>query len=302
MEQPVIIENFEEAVNLPKYFIDILNAVPSIVYWVDDECHYAGCNLNYIHFLGLTDVKDLKGTPYDQMRKHTSWADERIEEFRLDDMKVIFSGQGQVDIEEAPVTNQDDEEIHFLSRRIPLLDKNKNTIGLVVVLTDITEQKKQKEQIKEKSAKPKKKTGKQKKVAEPNVLVIEDNVIAQKVEKALLTSLHCHVDIAESGEKAMKLFKLGKYDIVLLDIGLEDTSGYMLAKKIRQLEENTKFHVPIIALTSYQADIVKYDCNEYKMDGVLTKPLTSEQADQLIKHFINHEDTPVNNLKTVEEE
>ena len=124
----------------------------------------------------------------------------------------------------------------------------------------------------------------------PHVLMVEDNVIAQKVESALLTELNCEVDVAETGDRALELFKPGKYDLVLMDISLEDTSGYLVAKNLREKERETQFHVPIIALTSYQADVVKYDVHDYFMDGVLTKPITSEQVKQIIQRFIYHED------------
>jgi CheY-like chemotaxis protein len=95
------------------------------------------------------------------------------------------------------------------------------------------------------------------------------------------------------------LFEPGRYDLVFMDIGLEDTSGYVVSKKFRQLEKDTEHHVPIIALTSYEADIVKYDCDDYTMEGALTKPLTSEQAKQIIQHYIYHIDIPVRGLKSI---
>jgi CheY-like chemotaxis protein len=128
--------------------------------------------------------------------------------------------------------------------------------------------------------------------------MIEDNIIAQNVEKALLMALNCQVDIAESGDKALQLFGPGKYDLVLMDIGLEDTSGYVVAKQLRNMEKDTNHHVPIIALTGYEADVVKYDCEQYFMEGAITKPLTSEQAEQIIKHYVYHMDIPVNGLKS----
>ena len=128
--------------------------------------------------------------------------------------------------------------------------------------------------------------------------MVEDNLVAQKVEQALLTALNCQVDIAESGEQAIKLFSPGKYDLVFMDIGLQDTSGYIVAKKFRELEEETRYHVPIIALTSYQADVVKDDCIDYSMDGVITKPLTSDQAMKIIGHYVYQENISIDGLQT----
>ncbi|HDI5429854.1 TPA: response regulator, partial [Legionella pneumophila] len=246
-------------------------------------------------------IKDLKGTPYEQMAKYTGWPEKNIEAFKLDDMKVLFSGEPQWDVEEGPLFNKDKEVRYYRTRRVPLFDKDNKVHGLVVVLTDITKFKKMEEQLQKVATKEKIKPSPAKRIEEPKILMVEDNFVAQKVEEALLKELQCQVDIADTGDKALNLFDPGKYDMVFMDIGLEDTSGYLVAKKIRQKEQNTNYHVPIIALTSYQADVVKYDVEDYFMDGVLTKPLTSEQADQLIKHFVHKEDIMVSGLKSARE-
>ncbi|HEM0457355.1 TPA: response regulator, partial [Legionella pneumophila] len=271
------------------------------VYWVDKDCLLKGCNQNFIKLLGLKKIKDLKGTPYEQMAKYTGWPEKNIEAFKLDDMKVLFSGEPQWDVEEEPLFNKDKEVSYYRTRRVPLFDKDNKVYGLVVVLTDITKFKKMEEQLQKVATKEKIKPSPAKRIEEPKILMVEDNFVAQKVEEALLKELQCQVDIADTGDKALNLFDPGKYDMVFMDIGLEDTSGYLVAKKIRQKEQNTNYHVPIIALTSYQADVVKYDVEDYFMDGVLTKPLTSEQADQLIKHFVHKEDIMVSGLKSARE-
>lgn len=132
----------------------------------------------------------------------------------------------------------------------------------------------------------------------PIILLVEDNLLAQKASQSLLTQLACHVDVADSGKKAILLFEPGKYDLIFMDIGLNDTSGYVLSKNIRHIEKNSPFHVPIIALTGFDADTVKSDCSAYSMAGAMTKPLTQVQAKQIIAHYIYHDDTPIQGLKT----
>jgi CheY-like chemotaxis protein len=266
---------------------------------VDINCVLKGCNNAFVKWLGLKRMEDFAGTPYEQMAKFEKCTEQRIETFKLDDMAVLFSGEAKYDVEEPPVYEivTEAEPNYYLANRVPLFNDDKQVTGVVVVLKDITAQRKaEKSQPTASPAKEPRPVSALK--DSPNVLMVEDNVIAQKVEEALLTALHCQVDIADSGDKAVLLFDPGKYDIVFMDIGLQDTSGYLVAKKIRQKEENTQHHVPIIALTSYQADVVQYDCDEYFMDGVLTKPLTSEQAKQIIQHYIYHEDVPVVGLKS----
>lgn len=291
--------NTENIDVIHQHYMDIINAVPDIVYWVDVNCTLMGCNNNFITLLGMQKIRDFKGTPYEQMKRFGHWSEQRIESFKLDDMKVVFSGEPRKNVEEPPVVNEHGETFYFRSNRVPMYDENKNVIGMVVTLTDVSfikklEMRNAPDPQEKKQSEESFKNGRL-----PSILMIEDNLIAQNVEKALLNALNCHVDIAESGDKALKLFDPGKYDLVLMDIGLEDTSGYVVAKQLRNLEKDTLHHVPIIALTGYQADIVKYDCEQYFMEGAITKPLTCEQAEQIIKHYVYNQDVPVDGLKSI---
>lgn len=292
--------NPENTDAIHQHYMDIINALPDIVYWVDVDCNLTGCNNNFVTLLGMQVLRDFKGTPYQQMKKFAHWPDARIETFKLDDMKVIFSGEIRSNVEEQPIIDEHGKTLYFKSNRVPMYDENKNIIGLIVILTDISLVK----QLEMRAAPLLKEEKKSEDLFKdghlPNILMIEDNLVAQNVEKALLNGLNCHVDIADSGDQALKLFGPGKYDLVLMDIGLEDTSGYVVAKQLRNMEKDTQHHVPIIALTGYEADVIKYDCDEYFMEGAITKPLTSQQAEQIIKHFIYHQDVPVQGLKSIQ--
>lgn len=282
-----------------QYYMDILNCMPNIVYWVDVNCKLQGCNHNFVSLLGLTHMKDFNGTPYERMAERLPWGNERIESLKLNDMSVLFSGEPIYDAAEAPVHNKEGELTYYNVTRVPLCDTDKNTIGLVVIFIDITAQKEMEQRLHPTPTENKPAVDIMRLDTPLKILVVEDNSIAQNVERALLLELNCEVDIAESSEAALALFSPGKYAMVFMDISLGETSGYMVSKKMRKIEENTEDHVPIIALTSHKADVVKFDCHAYNMEGVLTKPLSSEQAMQLIKHYVYHEDIVVNGLSTV---
>jgi CheY-like chemotaxis protein len=283
-----------------QHYMDIINSIPDPVYWIDMDCNLAGCNHSFISLMDLKHQSDLNGSPYALMKNHAQWPDERIDAFKLDDMCVIFSGVAVHNVEEKKVIDAKKNTIYFKSTRALMYDEEKHVIGLIVVLSDITELKLLQENKKNKLLSD---IPSNKKAFENNrllkVLLIEDNIIAQNVECALLTALNCQVDVADTGDKALQLFNPGKYDLVLMDIGLGDTSGYIVAKQLRNKEKDTQYHVPIIALTGYEADVVKYDCEQYFMEGAITKPLTSEQAEQLIKHYVYHMDVEVHGLKSI---
>ncbi len=290
-------EKIKDPTAIHEFYMSILNGIPNGIYWIDINCQLQGCNQAFVQLLGLDDIKDFKNTPYYQMKDIAHWPDKWVERFKLDDMQVIFSGKAQYNQEEPALEDSNGKKIYFQSTRIPVYDHAKNITGLIVTLTDISSQKASQNEL---NTKPVNEVSSNDIAYDghlPNILMIEDNLIAQCVEKALLTSLNCQVDIAESEANAIKLFDPGKYDLVLMDIGLEETSGYAVAKKLRQIEKDTEYHVPIVALTGYDADVVKVDCQKYMMEGAITKPLTSQQAEQLIQHYVYHLDIPVNGLK-----
>lgn len=310
MSRTIKAKNKKDSYDMYQYYQDIIDCMPNIVYLLDRNCIFTGGNNNFLKLLDLEQLSDIAGKSYTQVLNHTAWSEERIQMFKHDDISVLVSGVRVNDADEAPVFDKEGNIIYYLSTRVPLFDNNKNVIGLVCILIDVSgrkqmeeQLKKMKEQLQAANSKPINNSAAQ--VAHPDeqhppkVLMVEDNAIAQKAGQALLMQLDCHVDVADSGDKAAMLFQPGKYDLVLMDIGLEDTSGYVVSKKIRQMEKDTNFHVPIIALTGFEADVVKYDCDDYFMEGALTKPLTSEQAKQIIQHYIYHIDIPVRGLKSI---
>lgn len=283
--------------DLRQYYSAILNSMPYLVYWIDEHCVLQGCNAHFTALLDLKHINDFSGSPYNKLAKATKWPVEDIEAFRLDDMSVIFSGQAKYERALPPIVNADGQVSYFICNRDPLFDPAGRVIGAVVVMVEVTEQHLQNQRAAYVQAALDANPSLRDSTRVPRVLIVEDNAIAKKVEEALLLAQNCEVDSAESGQQALSLFQPGKYDLVMMDIGLEDTSGYVLSKQFRQLEKDTKFHVPIIALTSFKADLVKYDCDYYFMDGVLSKPLTAEQADQIVQHYVHHRNTTVNGLK-----
>lgn len=118
-----------------------------------------------------------------------------------------------------------------------------------------------------------------------NVLLVEDNEMLQNATSSLLASLQCHVDIAENGNRAITLFKPGKYDLIFMDIGLPDMKGYEVAKRLRAMEQGNG-RVPILALSAHVAeDFTRHEA-ERDLDAYLTKPLLYEQAQRiLLQHF-----------------
>jgi len=136
----------------------------------------------------------------------------------------------------------------------------------------------------------------------PRVLLVEDMPIIQFATQTMLNDAGFQVDIASSGQEAIDKFKSGKYGLIYMDIGLPDMSGYEVAKFIRQQEKVSDLKpTPIFALTGHGAVDVKTFCGESGMQGVLSKPLTREQAERLWQRYEKGERIDVPGLMVLEE-
>lgn len=121
----------------------------------------------------------------------------------------------------------------------------------------------------------------------PRILLVEDTHMIQYVAKSLLNDAGFVVDIASTGEEAYDMFLPGKYDLIYMDIGLPKMNGYETAQAIRTKEKAVQAitPTPIIALTGHGAVDVQQFCSAAGMQGVLSKPLSREQAEKIWKHF-----------------
>ncbi len=108
------------------------------------------------------------------------------------------------------------------------------------------------------------------------ILVVEDNEINLEIETELLERMGFTVEPAENGKIALDKVACaspGDYDLVIMDLQMPVMDGWQASAAIRQLEDPTLAHIPIIALS---ADILasnKGRAMECGIDACLSKPL-----------------------------
>lgn len=113
-----------------------------------------------------------------------------------------------------------------------------------------------------------------------NVLLVEDNLINQKIVLLSLKKSVKNVDIANNGKEALDKFGLVKYDLILMDIQMPIMNGIVTTKKIRSIEKSTNTHTPIIAITANALLGDREECLAAGMDDYISKPF---QIETLIK-------------------
>ena len=106
------------------------------------------------------------------------------------------------------------------------------------------------------------------------LLAAEDNPTNQHVLAAVMESLDIDIDIVGDGRQAIEAWKVGGYDLILMDIQMPVMDGIDAAREIRELERaEGRRRTPIVALT---ANALTYQVEEYMaagMDDHVAKPI-----------------------------
>ena len=119
------------------------------------------------------------------------------------------------------------------------------------------------------------------------ILVAEDNKVNQMFLMKLLEKKKCNVDLADNGLKVLEKLKKSSYDLILMDIQMPEMDGYKATLLIRQKEENTGKHIPIVALTANATEEDRKKCFECGMEDYITKPVKYEKLFACILKYQN---------------
>jgi CheY-like chemotaxis protein len=117
-----------------------------------------------------------------------------------------------------------------------------------------------------------------------NVLLVEDNLINQKIVVLNLEKLVRNIDIAVNGKEALDKFGTSKYDIILMDIQMPVMDGILATKKIREIESSTNTFTPILAITANAMSGDRETCLAVGMDDYISKPF---QVGELVEKMKN---------------
>jgi signal transduction histidine kinase/CheY-like chemotaxis protein len=105
------------------------------------------------------------------------------------------------------------------------------------------------------------------------ILLAEDNLINQKITSRLLQSRGHAVTTVPNGREVLATLAREEFDLVLMDIQMPLMDGFECAAEIRQREQNTGRHLPIVAITAYAANGDSERCERAGIDEYVTKPL-----------------------------
>jgi len=124
--------------------------------------------------------------------------------------------------------------------------------------------------------------------AKRSILIVEDNIVNQKVAMAILQKQGFIVDIVENGQLALNHLSnnQNKYSAILMDCQMPVMDGYTATRHIRNGDVGSNYKsIPIIALT---ANAIKGDREkslEAGMSDHLSKPINSEKLFTMLQSY-----------------
>ena len=121
----------------------VLDTIPVRVFWKDLESNYLGCNRAFALDAGLQSTEEVFGRNDSEM----GWA-EQADLYRSDDRRIIESGVPILGTEEL-LNTPAGERIWLRVNKVPLIDADGRTKGVLGTYEDITEHKQAEEALKE---------------------------------------------------------------------------------------------------------------------------------------------------------
>jgi CheY-like chemotaxis protein len=119
------------------------------------------------------------------------------------------------------------------------------------------------------------------------ILLVEDNLINQKVASLMLKKKGHVVVTVNNGREAIETLADQEFDAVLMDVQMPEMDGLQATAAIRAREEGTDRHLPILAVTAHAMQGDREHCLGAGMDGYLSKPIQSAQLLQALEEVLS---------------
>ncbi len=121
------------------------------------------------------------------------------------------------------------------------------------------------------------------------ILLAEDNMVNRQLAVRLLEK-HGHTVVsAGNGLEAVTLLANapgGEFDVVLMDVQMPEMDGFQATALIREKEQASGQHVPIIAMTAHAMKGDRERCLAAGMDGYVAKPVRPDELFEALETLV----------------
>lgn len=122
-----------------------------------------------------------------------------------------------------------------------------------------------------------------------SILIVEDNMINQRLAKRVLEKMGCNVQIASNGKEAFEFYisNPSSLDLIFMDCQMPVMSGYESSRAIRLHEGSSSQHVPIIAMTANSMKGDRENCLDSGMDDYISKPFKQAEIVRVLSQYLS---------------
>ena len=121
------------------------------------------------------------------------------------------------------------------------------------------------------------------------ILVVEDNIVNQRLFQIMLKNLGIKVEVANNGLEALSMLEKMDYDIVMMDCHMPEMDGFAATRAYRKEEEKKEKgkRTPIIAVTANALNGERDRCLSVGFDDFLTKPIDKPELQKMLLTYID---------------
>ncbi len=112
------------------------------------------------------------------------------------------------------------------------------------------------------------------------ILLVEDNIINQRVAQTMLQRLGHSVTIAANGLEPIDQFNAVDYDLVLMDVQMPVMGGYEATEIIRRSARGRDALIVAMTANAMQGD--RERCLQIGMNDYISKPIKMDQLSRLL--------------------
>jgi len=116
-------------------------------------------------------------------------------------------------------------------------------------------------------------------------LVVEDNLINQRLIQILLQEYNIEVNTATNGLEAVDLTKKKNFDIIFMDIDMPQMNGIVATKLIKENHRRDQ-NIPVVALTAMAMEGDREMLLSEGLDDYLSKPLTRTKLERILDKYL----------------
>ena len=142
--------------------------------------------------------------------------------------------------------------------------------------------------IEKSDAEKKRKVSDNKSQTEIQILIVEDNLINQKVSLALLNKFGYKAQTADNGLMALEKIKQQKFDLIFMDFQMPELDGYETTGRIRNGQSGIcSPKIPIIAMTANAMKGDQEKCLIAGMNDFLSKPIIPAELESILQKWVD---------------